>query len=98
MKTKTIKGKLVAKKDGIYTIYVFELENNEFVMCTKLPNWDVSPISIGDEGYVTFEEAVAGENYFNPKTENYHIYNYTNVYFKNFLKEDEFKQEKIIVV
>lgn len=98
MKSKTIKGKLIAKQDGIYTLYVFELNENEFVMCTKLPNWDVSPINIGDIGFVTFEEAVAGEKYFNPKTEDYHVYNYTNVYFKNFLKEEQTQENKIIII
>lgn len=95
---KTIKGKLVAKKDGIYTIYVFELENNEYVMCTQLPNWDVPTLTKGEIGFVTYEDAVAGEKYFNPRTGMFDIYNYTNTYFKNFIKDEEKINKEIIIV
>lgn len=95
---KTELGTLVAKKDGIYTIYVFKLENDEYIMCTKLPNWDVPFINIGDKGFFTYTIAIAGEEYYNPKTEEMIRYNYTNVYFINFVEYKEIKQEDIKII
>ena len=66
----TVKGKLVAKKVGIYLVYVFELGIDKYIMCTQLPNWDISQITIGDIGYITYEDAIAGDKYFDPKQDN----------------------------
>lgn len=94
-----INAKLVAKKDGLYTIYVFQnLQNNEYIMCTKLPNWDFGDISIGKEGFLTYENAIAGEKYFNPKLQTFEIYNYTKVYFKNFIEDIKHNTEEIIII
>ena len=94
---RTEKGKLVAKKEGIYTIYVFELDTGKYIMCTRLPNWDVPEIIIGVSGFFTYIEAIAGETYFNPKLNQLIKYNYTNIYFINFI-EDNIKQEKEIKI
>lgn len=89
-----IKAKLLAKKTGIYSVYVFKnLDTSEYVMCTKLPNWDFGDINIGEEGFLTFENAIAGEKYFNPKSQTFGIYNYTKTYFKNFIQDTK-KNEK----
>lgn len=98
MMIETVKGKLVAKKEGIYLLYVFEIEIDKYVMCTQLPNWDIPNITINEVGYLTYENAVAGEKYFNPKTEKYILYNYTNTYIKNFIKDIEQNNEEIIII
>lgn len=88
---------LVAKKQGIYTIYVFKnLDNNEYIMCTKLPNWDFNDISIGTSGFLTYENVVAGDKYFNVKSQTFETYNYTKLYFKNFIEDTKTEEIKVI--
>ena len=91
-----INATLVAKKLGLYTVYVFRnLDSNEYLMCTKLPNWDSNDISIGTSGFLTYENAVAGEKYFNPKSQTFGVYNYTKMYFKNFIEDIKHNIEEI---
>lgn len=92
----TTHATLVAKKSGIYEIYVFQQDNQEFIMCTKLPNWGVYNINIGDSGFLTYEYANAGEEYFDRDTNEKRIYRFTNIYFKDFIKDIKSK-EKIIL-
>ena len=92
----TTHATLVAKKSGIYEIYVFQQDNQEFIMCTKLPNWGVYNINIGDSGFLTYEYANAGEEYFDRDTNEKRIYRLTNIYFKDFIKDIKSK-EKIIL-
>ena len=92
----TTHATLVAKKSGIYEIYVFQQDNQEFIMCTKLPNWGVYNINIGDSGFLTYEYANAGEEYFDRDTNEKRIYRFTNIYFKEFIKDIKSK-EKIIL-
>ena len=92
----TTHATLVAKKSGIYEIYVFQQDNQEFIMCTKLPNWGVYNINIGDSGFLTYEYANAGEEYFDRDTNEKRIYRFTNIYFKDFIKDIKNK-EKIIL-
>ena len=38
--------KLLAIRESTYTMYVFQdLDNGEFIMCTRLPNWHTPKIS-----------------------------------------------------
>jgi len=93
-----INAKLLAIKDGNYTVYVFKnLDTGSYLMCTKLPNWQTSNVSVGDEGFLKYEEVKAGEEYFNPGTETKEIYNYSNVYFVNFLQKSEIVSSNIIL-
>lgn len=94
-----VKAVLIAKKEGIYTTYVFKnLETEEYIMCTKLPNWDCNNIPLNVEGFLSYELAIAGNSYYNPKTENFEIYKYSKLYFKNFIIEDKLKNEEIILI
>jgi len=98
---KSAKAQLVAKKDGIYTTYVFKLieEKNQYIMCTVLPNWDCTYIALNSIGFLTFEKANAGEKYYIPTTETYGIYKYSNTYFKEFLEIPEIQeQEQILII
>lgn len=83
----TIKAKFICKKSGIYSNYVFQdLDNNAYLICTVLPNWDIDVINIDDIGYLTFEKAVRGESYLDKDLKT-GVYKYSKYYFKDFVKE-----------
>lgn len=92
-------AKLLAIKEGVYTTYVFkDYINNKYIMCTRLPNWQVQEINIGDEGFLQYQEVNAGDSYYDASIENYKKYNYSNIYFNNFVKKSEkINKEEIIL-
>lgn len=85
---KTYYVTLVQKKDGLYTIYVFQQENGEYLMCTKLPNWGIYNINKGDCGYVTVTYAVAGTEYYERTTGEKKIYKFDQCYFKDWIPDN----------
>lgn len=90
---------LVAVREGTYTVYVFKLvDYNQFIMCTRLPNWKVPEINVGDIGYLEYQIVQAGENYYNPNTEQTVTYQYSNVYFLNFVQKTEILQNNEIIL
>ena len=96
---KIIFAELISIKDSRYTIYVFkDLETNSYLMCTKLPNWQTPDITPGDKGFVLVEHVLAGQEYFNLQTQENSKYQYTNVYFKNFIKESVKVQNSEIII
>ena len=92
-------AKLLAIKEVVYTIYVFKDNiNNKYIMCTRLPNWQVQEINIGDEGYLQYQEIKAGDEYYDISIEKNKKYNYSNIYFNNFVKKSEkINKEEIIL-
>ena len=91
--------KLLAVRYGIYTMYVFQvLETKEYIMCTKLPNWQTPNINIGDIGFLEFQNVKAGETYFDPKTQTKVCYSYTNSYFLNFIQRTNISQNNEIIL
>lgn len=85
---KIVFAELIAIKDSTYTVYVFkDLDTKGYLMCTKLPNWQTPELNIGDKGFVSIEHVNAGQEYFNLETQSNSKYMYTNIYFKNFVKE-----------
>lgn len=91
----TFHGKLVASRDELYSLYVFQNldENNNsllrYITTTKLPNWTgVSP-EIGDTGFVECEYVDAGNEYYKRNSGNKETYKYTQCYFLNFIKDKE---------
>jgi len=91
-------AKLLAIREGQYTIYVFKnLESNSYIMCTRLPNWNTPDIMIGSEGFLSYNEVAAGDEYYHPVTEARLIYNYSNVYFINFVQKQEIENNNIIL-
>lgn len=93
-----ISAKLLAIKEGTYTVYVFRnLDSNNYLMCTKLPNWQTPEIQIGDEGFLKYSEVKAGEKYFNPALQAEHVYNYSNIYFENFIQKTDIINQNIIL-
>lgn len=90
--------KLLAINEGNYTIYVFKnLNTNEYIMCTKPPNWQTDDISVGEEGFLKYQPVTAGETYYDPITETETTYAYTNVYFTNFVRKTEIENNNIIL-
>lgn len=91
--------KLVAIREGHYSVYVFfNLINSEYIMCTRLPNWQVPSISIGDIGFLQYQTVTAGEEYFNVETQQTTKYLYSNVYFINFILKNESLQNNEIIL
>ena len=65
-------------------------------MATVLPNWGAEyNLSIGDSGFITLEEVHAGENFYNRATGQTDTYQFTNVYLKEFIKDQ--KVDKLIL-
>ena len=102
----TIKCKLVAYEQDVfdYVTYVFKsLEENpgfghHYVMVTRLPHWDHGPIFIDDIGYLTYNEVEAGKDkWYCPETGQFVPYNYTNIYFVKFVKENKDNKRDIIL-
>lgn len=91
--------KLIAVRSARYTMYVFKnLEDNTFIMCTRLPDWQTPDIKVGDVGFLKYQPVQAGEEYFDPSTGEVNVYKYTNIYFLNFVLEaDETVESNIIV-
>lgn len=88
-----IYSQLIAKREnfGGYIIYVFKnLNSNEYLMCTRLPNWNSAEIKIGDIGFLNYKEVIGGETqYFNVYENKYCYYKYDNIYFESFIKENK---------
>lgn len=84
---KTIKALFCAKETRIYSLYVFQnLENKEYLMVTVLPEWHVPPLKKDEVGYLNYEDAQAGDEYVDTKTDQICKYKRTNLYFKEFIK------------
>lgn len=89
----TFHVELVALSDQQYKLYVFknldEEENSmlRYITVTRCPNWEGYCPVIGDKGYIHCEYVDAGQDYFNRATGTTDKYNYSNIYFLNFIKE-----------
>jgi hypothetical protein len=90
---------LLAIKESAYTIYVFkELKTDNYIMCTKLPNWQTSTLYVGDKGFLQYQIVKAGDKYYDIN-ENIEItYKYSNVYFINFVNSCEINNKKEIIL
>lgn len=88
--------KLIQKKTGIYTIYVFQKDNGEYIMCTQLPNWGVYNIHKSDTGFLTITIAKAGETYFERSTNSLNTYRFDQCYFKEWVPDTEIKPDIIL--
>ena len=84
-----IRSKLLAVREGTYTSYVFKnLEEGTFIMCTKLPNWKSPAITIGDEGFLHYKVVLAGDEYYDPQKDKNEKYLYSNIYFIDFVLDN----------
>ena len=100
----TVHAKLLAKEHdlGGYTTYVFEnLDNapfgHKYLMVTRWPNWQHSNIDIGEIGYVTYKEVIAGQDTWWDGTK-FVPYNYTNIVFIKFVRKKSDTSQKDIIL
>lgn len=102
----TIYCKLICEEADLlgYVTYVFKcLEDNvpfghTYVMVTRLPNWQHRDIGINEIGYLTYNEVTAGQDkWFCPETGQMIPYNYTNIYFIKFIKQQDNSKKDIIM-
>jgi len=82
-----VECELVAIKKGKYTLYVFKIANviEEYIMCTRLPNWQTLDFSIGIKGFLQYQIVLSGQTYFDAETGMPIKYQHSNVYFNNFI-------------
>lgn len=91
----TLYCELLAKEHdlGGYTIYVFKNLDNalfgySYIMVTRWPRWEHRNIEIGEQGYLTYKEVVAGvDTWFDG--EKLIPYNYTNLVFIKFVRKNK---------
>ena len=87
----TIYAELVACKEdlGGYVKYVFRnLDKKEYILCTKFPNWETSPIKLFSIGYLKYKEIIAGKDTWYDPVENIFIpYRYDAEQFIDFVEE-----------
>lgn len=91
-----VKAKLVAIREGEYTKYVFHLENGEYIMCTRLPNWETPNIKQNEDGFLRYKIVSAGEKYRDSELKE-HTYHYNAIYFDDFVKETRQTTNQIIL-
>ena len=85
-------------KTGMYTTYVFQDDENNYHMCTKLPNWGPEyNLSKGDSGFITMQEFIGGEQYYDRISDSYQTIRFTNVYFKDFIKDSIYEKKEIVL-
>ena len=102
----TIRCKVLAKESdvlGYSTMVVKDLDNfggfgHSYCMVTILPNWQGLIPEIGDDGYLSYNEVIAGKDkWYCPETGQMIPYNYTNIYFVKFVKEKDNSKKDIIL-
>lgn len=93
MNFETILGKLVAECTDIegYTTYVFQKvdqQQSEYLMCVRFPNWNCSPISIGEIGFVKYAPVRAGiDQWWDGQSMN--KFKYDDIIFYKFIPKPE---------
>ena len=106
MRTLTIKCQVVAKEHDLldYHVLVFKtLEINcpfghNYTMVTVFPNWESRIPDIGEIGFLTYDEVEGGiDTYYNRSTESIMKYNFSNLIFKKFVKEQDNSNKDIIL-
>ena len=101
----TINAQLIASEKDLmgYETYVFKnLESapfgHNYVMCVRFPNWDHKKLEIGDTGYLTYREVVAGIDYwYDPISGDKIPYNYSNLIFIKFVPQTSDTSKEIIL-
>lgn len=89
---------------GGYITYVFKiLESNlsfghNYVMVTRFPNWQTRDLDNGEVGYLTYNEVIAGKDtWYDNVSQKFIPYNYSNLIFIKFVKQQDNNQKDIII-
>lgn len=87
MEQKTIRAQLLGKVlRGGYTSLAFKnLDNDQYIICTLLPNWEVSDLNIGQTGFLEVRHVRAGDEWLDPNTFYLNKYRYSGVYLDKFV-------------
>ena len=106
MTTHIVKCQLIAKEHDIldYHILVFKiLESNcpfghSYCMITVFPNWEARIPNMKEIGYLEYDEVEGGiDTYYNRSTDAIVKYNFSNLIFKKFVKEQDNSNKDIII-
>lgn len=83
-----IKARLVGQlPEGQYVQYVFQnLETNEYVMCTRCPNWQADVVKIAQDGFLEYHTVRGGiDTYYDANDQVHRHYLQDATYFLNFV-------------
>ena len=85
----TVEAICVEKSEGMYRVFIFkDLNDQEIIDATLYPNWATSLPEIGEEGYLTYSEVIAGKSkWFSG--DNYIPYNYTHRHLVRWIKKSD---------
>ena len=105
MDTLTIHCELLVKEADImnYQTLVFKNLDKapfgcEYCMVTVWPNWESYIPEIGDIGYLTYDSVTAGvDTYYDRSIDSIVKYNFTNLVFNKFVKEQDNSKKDIII-
>lgn len=96
---------LASEKDFMnYITYVFQcLDPNpsfghKYIMITRLPNWQHRDLNIGEQGFLTYQEVIAGKDFWYTQEGEPIPYKYTNTYFVKFIEEKSDTSKKDIIL
>lgn len=100
----TIHCKLLAKEIDICNYITVVFKNldtapfgQKYVMCVIYPNWESYIPEIGEVGYLTYKECIAGDTWYDYESNSYIPYKYTNLQFMKFVKEIDICNKNIIL-
>ena len=87
---------------GYQTLVFKDLEDSRFgysyKMVTVFPNWESRIPEIGEIGYLEYNSVTGGvDTYFDRNEQQFKVYNYTNLIFYKFVKEQDNSQKDIII-
>lgn len=88
-----LKVRLLAKRQGTYTVYVFQnldYENDgiskRYIMCTKCPNWNCDELDLYQEGFIKYHSVRAYvDTWVKQNTGERFYYKYSANYFIDFV-------------
>lgn len=104
MTTITIRCTLVAKEKDLFNYFTLVFKNldancpfgHKYCMTTVFPNWQSIIPEIGDKGYLEYDEVEGGiDTYYNRDTDSIMKYNFSNLIFKKFVKEQDNSKKDI---
>ena len=71
-----------------YITYVFkDLDTQDYIMCTRFPNWGSIQLNSGDIGYLKYKENIGGVTQWYDNNYNINLYNYDSIQFMTFVPE-----------
>ena len=105
MNTLTIHCELLVKEADIMNYQTLVFKNLDkapfgcnYCMVTVWPNWESYIPEIGDIGYLTYDSVIAGvDTYYDRSIDSIVKYNFTNLVFNKFVKEQDNSKKDIII-